>query len=412
MPTVENPSTLDDPSLDRPKAMDDIDRHAEQAKQLKSGAVNQQAKKIGGAGATAGNVGDDLKAFREDVLRGWDGKDAEAVAEHLSQLSKASYKVSDKAEAARKALAGVSEILADVKRKVAQLAQEAGEKDAENRKLISAARDRKNSSDDENDISSAAEEIERLRNLNERDANGKKEDIKRLLDNAESEIDELLKPLGLEIEGGFVELLPADSGAASTSASNASPAPINMAGGDAPAVSSGGGGGSAGGGGGADYAASGVAPGGGTPGKVNVTGDNPAAIAESVMGKSAAQLIASGELPMNNVPTNVCCANFVTACLEKAGWIDWHSDSVSDMAAKLKADGWQSVPVSEAPPGSVVISNDGGHTVMVGDGDPPFIGSNNINPDGSQSISAGGESGMVEVLAPPPGLVEQTMGKN
>ncbi|MGH3467118.1 MAG: peptidoglycan-binding protein [Thermocrispum sp.] len=394
---------LDDPAGDRPRSMDAIDKHAQQAEKLDARAVNDQAGKVGGAATSANDLGDDLKVFREDVLREWDGKDAEAVADHLEKLSKASYKVSDKAEAAKNILQRVSEILEEVKKKVTQLAKEANDDDADNRKLIGAARQRKNSSDDDNEIAAAASDIERLRQLNEKDANGKKDEIEQALDAAEKEIDALLKPLGLEIEGGFLELLPAGSG--QTSASSASSGPIDVGGGPGSSTGSGSGGGG-------DYSA-GVAPGSGSPTPVEVTGDNPAAIAEGLMGRTAAELMASGALPMDNVPPDVSCANFVTAVLQEAGWIDWHSNSVSsgDMQAKLKADGWTSVPISEAPPGSVVISNGGGHTVMVGDGDPAFIGSNNNLPDGSQSISAGGEGGMVEVLAPPPHLLEGTTVK-
>ena len=399
-------NALDDPERDRPRSMDAIDKHAQQAQKLDATAVNDQATKVGGAATSANDLGDDLKVFRDDVLREWDGKDADAVAEHLEKLSKASYKVSDRAEAAKNILQRVSEILEDVKRKVAQLAREANDNDADNRALIAAARRRKNSAEDENDIAAAASDIERLRQLNEKDANGKKDEIEQALDAAEKEIDALLKPLGMEIEDGFIELLPADT--SQTTAQSASSSPINV-GGSSPSVGSGGGDGGGGG-----YAGGGVSPGSGSPRPVNVTGDNPAAIAESVMGMTAAELKASGALPMDpNVPNDVCCANFVTAVLQEAGWIDWHTNSVSsgDLQAKLKADGWTSVPISEAPPGSVVISNGGGHTVMVGDGDPAFIGSNNNLPDGSQSISAGGEGGMVEVLAPPPHLLEKTLAK-
>jgi uncharacterized protein YukE len=389
--------TLDDPAGDRPKSMDAIDKHGQQAQKLDARAVNDQAAKVGGAGTSANDLGDDLKVFREDVLREWDGKDAEAVADHLEKLSKASYKVSDKAEAAKNILQRVSEILEDVKKKVTQLAQEANDNDADNRRLIGAARHRKNSSDDENEIADAASDIQRLRQLNEKDANGKKEEIERALDAAERQIDALLKPLGLEIEGGFVELLPADAG--ETKAQSASD-PVKV-GGNAPSYGGGGGGDGGYGGGPA-----GVAPGSGRPAPAEVSGDNPAAIAESLMGVSAAELIRSGVIPMDNVPTDVCCANFVTAVLQKAGWIDWHSNSVSsgELEAKLKEDGWREVTVAEAKPGDVVISNGGGHVVMVGDGDPAYIGSNNVNPDGSQSVSAGGEGGMVKILQPPPGV--------
>lgn len=391
-------NALDDPARDRPKSMDAIDKHAQQAEKLDARAVNDQAGKVAGAATSANDLGDDLKVFREDVLREWDGKDAEAVANHLEKLSKASYKVSDRAEAAKNILQRVSEILEDVKKKVTELAKEANENDAGNRKLIGAARQRKNSSDDENEIAAAASDIERLRQLNEKDSNSKQAEIEKALDEAEKEIDALLKPLGMEIEDGFVELLPAD--ASQTKASSAGSDPIKV-GGNAPSYGGGGGGDGGYGGGPA-----GVAPGSGRPAPAEVSGDNPAAIAESLLGVSAAELIRSGVIPMDNVPTDVCCANFVTAVLQKAGWIDWHSNSVSsgELEAKLKADGWREVTVADAKPGDVVISNGGGHVVMVGDGDPAYIGSNNVNPDGSQSVSAGGEGGMVKILQPPPGV--------
>ncbi|ANN16134.1 peptidoglycan-binding protein [Amycolatopsis orientalis] len=401
MTTAErNPGALDDPSHDRPKSLDAIDKHARQAEKLNARAVNDQAAKVGGAATSANDLGDDLKVFRDDVLREWDGKDADAVADHLEKLCKASYKVSDKAEAAKNILQRVSEILEDVKKKVAQLAQEANDKDADNRALIGAARQRKNSSDDENEIAAAASDIERLRRLNEKDSNGKKEEIERALDNAEKQIDDLLKPLGMEIEGGFLELIPADTGE-STTASSAKPINSNV--GHAPYVGGGdgGGGGHSGGGGG------GVAgvPGDGRPAKpIDARGDNPAKIAEQFLGRNAGDLKRSGELPAMQswVPNNVNCANFVSGCLEAAGLIDkgQASASVAGLTANLEADGWRSIPLSEAKPGDVVISNGGGHVVLYA-GDGQFIGSNNINPDGSQKISMGGGSGLVKVLTPP-----------
>src|SRR5690606_19504097 len=180
-------------------------------------------RKVSGAATKTNDLGDDLKAFREDVLRNWDGKDADAVAEHLDKLSKASYNVSDRAEAAKKVLERVSEILEDVKQKVLQLAKEANDNGAENGKLIAAARARKNSSDDESVIAAAAAEIQRLRALNEKDANAKKEEIERLLDEAERQIDQLLEPLGLEIEDGFVKLLPEKASRTKTSSAESTP---------------------------------------------------------------------------------------------------------------------------------------------------------------------------------------------
>ncbi|WP_020669523.1 hypothetical protein [Amycolatopsis nigrescens] len=401
MTTAEqNLNQLDDPSQDRPKSLDAIDKHAQQAEKLDARAVNDQAGKVGGAATSASDLGDDLKIFRDDVLRNWEGKDADAVADHLEQLGKASYKVSDKAEAAKNILQRVSEILEDVKKKVAQLAQEANDKDADNRALIGAARQRKNSSDDENEIATAASDIERLRQLNEKDSNGKKEEIEQALDNAEKQIDDLLKPLGMEIEGGFIELVPADTG--QTTASSAGSRPIDSGGGQAPAV---GGGASASGGGDTGGGAVAGVQGDGKPAKpIDARGDNPAKIAEQFLGRNASDLKGSGELPAMQswVPNDVNCANFVSGCLEASGLIDkgQASASVAGLTANLEADGWKSVPLSEAKPGDVVVSNGGGHVVLYA-GDGQFIGSNNINSDGSQQVSMGGGGGLVKVLTPP-----------
>lgn len=398
--TEPNLGELDDPSHDRPKSMDAIDKHAQQAQKLNSSAVNDQAVKVGGAATRSNDLGDDLKVFREDVLREWDGKDADAVAEHLDKLVKASYKVSDKAEAAKNILQRVSEILDDVKKKVAQLAQEANDKDADNRALIGAARKRKNSSEDENEIAAAATDIERLRQLNEKDSNGKKDEIERALNDAEKQIDDLLKPLGLEIEGGFLELVPADTG--QTTASSVNATPVDSRGGGP--VHHGGGGDGGGGGGGGGGGVAGV-QGDGRPAKpIDAQGDNPAKIAEQFLGRNAGDLKGSGELPAMQswVPNNVNCANFVSGCLEASGLIDkgQASASVAGLSANLEADGWKSVPLSEAKPGDVVISNGGGHVVLYA-GDGQFIGSNNVNPDGSQKISMGGGGGLVKILTPP-----------
>jgi len=401
MTTAErNPGTLDDPSHDRPKSLDAIDKHAQQAQKLNSGAVNDQARKVGGAATRANDLGDDLKVFRDDVLRHWEGKDADAVADHLEKLGKASYKVSDKAEAAKNILQRVSEILDDVKKKVAQLAQEANDKDADNRALIDSARRRKNSSKDDNEIAIAASDIERLRQLNEKDSNGKKDEIEKALDDAEKQIDDLLKPLGLEIEGGFLELVPADTGG--TTASSVHATPVNHVPSHGGGDGGGGGGGHGGGGGGGGVAG---VQGDGRPAKpIDARGDNPAKIAEKFLGRNAGDLKGSGELPAMQswVPNNVNCANFVSGCLEAAGLIDkgQASASVAGLTANLQADGWREVPLSQAKPGDVVISNNGGHGVLYA-GDGQFIGSNNVNPDGSQKISMGGGGGLVKILTPP-----------
>ncbi|WP_043690174.1 C40 family peptidase [Luteimonas huabeiensis] len=142
---------------------------------------------------------------------------------------------------------------------------------------------------------------------------------------------------------------------------------------------------------------------------VSASGDNAAAIAQQFIGRNAGELKHSDELPMQSwVPDNVNCANFVSACLQKAGLIDGGqaSASVDQLASNLKGDGWQTVSLQDARPGDVVLMQRDGqsHVVLFAgfkDGKPQFIGSNNVNPDGSQRISWGGASGRYEIIAPP-----------
>ncbi|KLI99588.1 LysM domain-containing protein [Luteimonas sp. FCS-9] len=136
---------------------------------------------------------------------------------------------------------------------------------------------------------------------------------------------------------------------------------------------------------------------------------NPAAIAEQFIGRNAGELKHSDELPMQSwVPNNVNCANFVSAVLQKAGVIDagQASASVDQLANNLKGDGWQTVSLENARPGDVVLMQKNGqsHVVLFAGfegGKPQFIGSNNVNADGSQRISWGGASGNYEIITPP-----------
>ena len=140
-----------------------------------------------------------------------------------------------------------------------------------------------------------------------------------------------------------------------------------------------------------------------------VSGNNAAAIAEQFIGRNAGELKHSDELPMQSwVPNNVNCANFVSACLQKAGLIDASqaSASVDQLANNLKGDGWQTVSLANASPGDVVLMQRNGqsHVVLFAgmeNGQPKFIGSNNVNADGSQRISWGGASGNYEIITPP-----------
>ncbi|MBO9664706.1 phage tail tip lysozyme [Dokdonella sp.] len=142
-----------------------------------------------------------------------------------------------------------------------------------------------------------------------------------------------------------------------------------------------------------------------TPGAGKPTGGNPAAIANQFLERNASELKKSGALPMNpNVPSDVCCANFVTACLQKAGLINWHSDGVADMASRLKAQGWKVVDAAHAKPGDVAVINGSQHTELVYSNDGgklTLIGSNNRNADGTQRITYGNPYGNTYYLSPP-----------
>jgi LysM repeat protein len=95
------------------------------------------------------------------------------------------------------------------------------------------------------------------------------------------------------------------------------------------------------------------------------------------------------------VPNNVNCANFVSAVLEQAGMISngQHHNAVVGLQANLDKDpNFRRVSLAEAKPGDVVsMKTPGGHHVVMyagmKDGKPQFIGSNNVNSDGSQRIT-------------------------
>ncbi|WP_199730906.1 MULTISPECIES: LysM peptidoglycan-binding domain-containing protein [Luteimonas] len=151
-----------------------------------------------------------------------------------------------------------------------------------------------------------------------------------------------------------------------------------------------------------------VAGPGAVGGPGTVTGNNAAAIAEQFIGRNAGELKYSDELPMQSwVPNNVNCANFVSAVLQKAGLIEpgQASASVDQLANNLKGDGWQTVSLQNAKPGDVVLMQRDGqsHVVLFAgfdNGRPTFIGSNNVNADGSQRVSWGGASGNYEIITP------------
>jgi len=129
-------------------------------------------------------------------------------------------------------------------------------------------------------------------------------------------------------------------------------------------------------------------------------------VASQYLGQNISSLKYNGSLAkyLDKWPgNNVCCANFVSASLEKAGLISHseHNDSVAGLAANLRNDpNFRQVSLANAKPGDAVMFNVPGegsysHTVLFAgfkNGQPQFIGSNNVNSDGSQRITQSGMS--------------------
>ena len=116
-------------------------------------------------------------------------------------------------------------------------------------------------------------------------------------------------------------------------------------------------------------------------------------VARQYLGQNASSLKVNpnDDLPMNaNVPSNVCCANFVSAVLTEAGQLpaNLHTDSVAQLNSTLRDRGWTPVDPSQARAGDVVIIQGGGvsHTEIYA-GNGKMIGSNNVNADGTQRVS-------------------------
>ena len=126
-------------------------------------------------------------------------------------------------------------------------------------------------------------------------------------------------------------------------------------------------------------------------------------VARSDLGKNISYLKYHGNLAsdLDKWPANnVCCANFVSACLEKAGLIkpSEHNDNVAGLSHNLSHDkNWEKVNTSKLQPGDVVafeVPGEGhyAHTeIFAGykNGRATFIGSNNVNSDGTQRITEG-----------------------
>jgi len=129
---------------------------------------------------------------------------------------------------------------------------------------------------------------------------------------------------------------------------------------------------------------------------------NAFAIARAQLGKNAGSLklegSAVGRAMEDWVPNNVNCASFVAGCLQAAGQIGHGDYSASCLNLQANLDrnpNFRRVTLANASPGDVVTFSTGGgghHTVMFAgwaNGKPQFIGSNNVNADGSQRITQG-----------------------
>ena len=125
----------------------------------------------------------------------------------------------------------------------------------------------------------------------------------------------------------------------------------------------------------------------------------PYDLARQYLGWNARDLKVSGNAVgramQDWVPNNVNCANFVSGTLIASGQIPSSkgSASVYGLMGNLDRDpNFRRVSLSQARPGDVVsMRTPGGqHVVLFAgwkDGRPLFIGSNNVNPDGSQKVS-------------------------
>lgn len=163
------------------------------------------------------------------------------------------------------------------------------------------------------------------------------------------------------------------------------------------------GGGSGGGGGFTPARHASSSSGGGSPAGSGQQGDmnvkragsgNPAGIAEGLLDTSAANIMQNQQVPMDKgIPTDVCCANFASACLVKAGELpdSQHTNSVGTLAGELKGDGWHDESRSQAKPGDVCIVGGDEHVEIVASNDNgriTLVGSNNTDGgSGPQVVS-------------------------
>jgi hypothetical protein len=121
-----------------------------------------------------------------------------------------------------------------------------------------------------------------------------------------------------------------------------------------------------------------------------------------VLGRWATDLQTRGELApfmTDGVPANINCANFVSACLERAKLISHsqHTNSISAgprsiwLSTILDQDkDWKRTTLENARPGDVCVVNGGNHVVMFAgwkNGEAQYIGANAAGPNGEQKVS-------------------------
>ena len=108
---------------------------------------------------------------------------------------------------------------------------------------------------------------------------------------------------------------------------------------------------------------------------------------------------------MSPSASNCLSLRLSVSCVMPSDEASQASAGVDQLANNLRADGWTTTSLENARPGDVVLMQRDGqsHVVLFAgfeNGRPTFIGSNNINPDGSQQISWGGASGNYEIITP------------
>ncbi|HEX7816409.1 LysM peptidoglycan-binding domain-containing protein [Dyella sp.] len=138
-------------------------------------------------------------------------------------------------------------------------------------------------------------------------------------------------------------------------------------------------------------------------------GTNAADKAKQYLGRYETDLEKAG-VTQSGVDTSESCANFVSAMLKQSGQINWHTNLVSDLNNRLRAQGWHTVSLADAKPGDVWICNGAhgeSHTEIVASNDHgkvTLIGSNNHPNPGNQQVNYDTYSASISgsfILAPP-----------